>query len=146
MGLLNEWKDSDSDDIGEIPMAAMPDIAFLLLVFFMVSTTFLVSRKINVELPSYEGESSKEKVLRINVSLGPNRVQVKYGDEKRQMQIIGLQRYVQGVISQAENQNEKVVLLDVDDTCPYQRVVDAFDAIRAGGGYVSLVKSEETEK
>lgn len=146
MSLLNEWKDSDSDDIGEIPMAAMPDIAFLLLVFFMVSTTFIVTRKMNVELPSYEGESSSEKILRVNVDLGPQSVQVKYGEEKQQVQIVGLERYVRGVINQATSQNEKVVLLDVKDTCPYQRVVDAFDAIRAGGGYVSLVKGEQTEE
>lgn len=143
MSLLNKWKTEKDEGCGDIPMAAMPDIAFLLLIFFMVSTTFLVTRKMNVELPSYEGESSGEKIVHVNVKLGRDLLEVEYGDENRQLELPSLQRYITGALKTAENQNEKVVLLEVRNDCPYQRVVDTFDAIRAGGGYVSLVEPEE---
>jgi biopolymer transport protein ExbD len=143
VSLLSKWKTEREEDGGEIPMAAMPDIAFLLLVFFMVSTTFLVTRKMNVELPSYEGKSSGEKILHVNVHLGADSLQVEYGDETRDLGLPGLQGYITGALKTAREQNEKVVLLDVQDNCSYQRVVDTFDAIRAGGGYVSLVEAEE---
>ena len=143
MSLLNRWKSQQQEGGGEIPMAAMPDIAFLLLIFFMVSTTFLVTRKMNVELPSYEGEASGEKIVHVNVHLGATTLQAEYGDETRDLKLPGLQRYIAGALRTAESQNEKVVLLDVRGDCPYQRVVDTFDAIRAAGGYVSLVEVEE---
>ncbi len=36
----------------EIPMCSMADIAFLLIIFFMVTTVFMVERGIHVTLPS----------------------------------------------------------------------------------------------
>ena len=36
---------------GEIPTASMADIAFLLIIFFMVSTVFVVYRGFPVDLP-----------------------------------------------------------------------------------------------
>ncbi|MFW6044204.1 MAG: ExbD/TolR family protein, partial [Planctomycetota bacterium] len=138
-----KWKKGKEEDAQEIPMAAMPDIAFLLLIFFMVSTTFMITRKMNVELPSYEGETSDEETMRMNVHLTPESVRAEYGDETREFDLLSLERYVQGALQSTDDQNEQVVLLDVSDNCQYQRVIDAFDAIRAGGGYVSLVENEE---
>jgi biopolymer transport protein ExbD len=37
---------------GEIPTASMPDIVFLLLIFFMVTTTFRQSSGLPIELPT----------------------------------------------------------------------------------------------
>jgi biopolymer transport protein ExbD len=143
VSLLSKWKDQQQDEGGEIPMAAMPDIAFLLLIFFMVSTTFLVTRKMNVELPSYEGESRRKKVTHVNVHLSADALRVEYGDETRELDLPALEGYIRGALKTARERNEEVVLLDVRDDCPYQRVVNAFDAIRAGGGFVSLVQAEE---
>lgn len=49
----------------EIPNASMSDIAFLLLIFFMVSTTFVKEKGLNVILPKAE---SIQKINRRNAA------------------------------------------------------------------------------
>jgi len=49
----------------EIPNASMSDIAFLLLIFFMVSTTFVKEKGLKVELPRAE---AIQKINRRNAS------------------------------------------------------------------------------
>ena len=52
-------------EIEEISAASMSDIAFLLLVFFMVTAVFFVKQGLNIQLP--RKNSSATKVLRKNV-------------------------------------------------------------------------------
>jgi len=139
VGLRDKWA-SKKPTVGDIPMAAMPDIAFLLLIFFMVSTTFLVSQSLEVELPAYSQEQRKERAKRVTVSLAEDSLRVKYGTEGQNIEMWELEGYVRNALASAEDASERVVLLDVHDDCPYDRVVETFDAIRSAGGYVSLVE------
>jgi biopolymer transport protein ExbD len=139
VSLRDKWE-RKKPTTGELPMAAMPDIAFLLLIFFMVSTTFLVSRTLEVELPAYSKQRTREKTKRVSVFLAADSLRVKYGDEAQNLDMRELEGYVRNVLASAEEASERVVLLEVHDECPYDRVVEVFDAIRAAGGYVSLVE------
>lgn len=141
MGLKDKWKSEDKNS-DEIPMAAMPDIAFLLLVFFMVSTTFLVTRTLDVELPAYSSERQRKTETHVNVALSSDSVRVDYADETVRLELWELEGYVRDALASAKSDSEKVVMLEVQDECSYQRVVDAFDAIQTAGGFVSLVEPE----
>ena len=121
-------------------MASMSDIAFLLLIFFIVSTSFLVCKTLNVELPAYSAERSKGEKRHVKVFLAGDSMRAQYGEESRTLEMFDLESYIVGALASAEDVSEKVVLLEIHDDCPYQRVVTAFDAIRAAGGYVSLVE------
>lgn len=123
-------------------MAAMPDIAFLLLVFFMVSTTFLVTRTLDVELPAYSSERQRKTETHVNVALSSDSVRVDYADETVRLELWELEGYVRDALASAKSDSEKVVMLEVQDECSYQRVVGAFDAIQTAGGFVSLVEPE----
>jgi len=126
----------------EIPMAAMPDIAFLLLMFFMVSTTFLVSRTLDVELPAYTKEQPQKKVDRMTVYLAEDSLRVEFRGEKENIDLWELEGRVRDILSDSEGVEQRVVLLEVDGDCSYQRVIETFDAIRNGEGYVTLVEPE----
>lgn len=53
----------------EIPMTSLTDIVFLLLIFFMVTTTFQASSGIQVKLPASSAQMPDEKVARVVVSI-----------------------------------------------------------------------------
>lgn len=132
--------------IDQIPMAAMPDIAFLLLMFFMVSTTFLIQRSLDVELPAYAKERAPQDEKRMKVFLAAESLRVEYGGAGEKIDTWELKGRVRDAIGSKEAREECVVLMEVDDDCPYDRVIYAFDAVRDGGGYVTLVEPEITQK
>ena len=52
----------------EIPTASLPDIVFLLLIFFMVSTVFAIEEGLLLQLPSKEGvvkKISRKNIMRV---------------------------------------------------------------------------------
>lgn len=53
----------------EIPLTSLTDIMFLLLIFFMVTTTFQASSGIQVKLPASTAQMPEEKVERLVVSI-----------------------------------------------------------------------------
>jgi len=57
----------------EIPNASLADIAFLLLIFFMVSTVFAIEEGLLLQLPSKEGvvkKISRKNIMRISAHPG----------------------------------------------------------------------------
>ena len=53
----------------EIPLTSLTDIMFLLLIFFMVTTTFQASSGIQVKLPASSAQMPDEKTERVVVSI-----------------------------------------------------------------------------
>ncbi len=139
LGAAYSSKKKQTDDI---PMAAMPDIAFLLLMFFMVSTTFLVARSVDVELPAYSKERPKEQKQYITLFLAADSLQMDYRGEKEKLELWELEGRVSAALAYVDDDSARVVVFDVDDDCPLQRLIDAFDAVRRAEGYVTLVEPE----
>ncbi len=61
-----------------IPTSSMADVAFLLLVFFLVTTVFPKDRGLALVLPEGESPVSSENVLHLLIE-AENRVAVRYG-------------------------------------------------------------------
>jgi biopolymer transport protein ExbD len=64
MGLLKRRRERP----GEIDISPLIDVVFILLIFFMVSTTFVKDAQIDIERPSAQsGSKASTKALRIHV-------------------------------------------------------------------------------
>ncbi len=106
-----------------IPAASMSDIAFLLIIFFMVSTVFNVDVGVNVVLPQASEYESIIDKLNIHVTI-PN--QKDPGDNVAVGQVL-----VEGEPVEIENLKNKIlhfradnpkiyyVILKVDETVPF---------------------------
>jgi len=115
-------KQSEMVDINLTPLI---DVVFLLLIFFMVSTTFDKSSEIQIELPEASGEveQKKEFVIEISIdSLGRyfvnNRVLV---DKK----LSTLKLAIQQTIGTHKNPH---IVISADKNSTHQSVVIAMDA------------------
>ena len=133
-------------EVKDIPMAAMPDIAFLLLMFFMVSTTFLVTRSLDVELPAYTKEQPEKKLEHMTVFLADDSIRLEFRGAKENIDMWELEGRVRDALLDAEGLQQRVVMLEVHDDCSYQRVIDSFDAIRNAEGYITLVEPEAAKE
>jgi len=63
-----KFKESSKDKGLEINLTPLIDVVFLLLIFFMVSTTFVYTNSLKVNLPKAKGESV-ETQKNVNVSI-----------------------------------------------------------------------------
>lgn len=121
----------------EINLAPLIDVVFLLLIFFMVSTTFTRNTEITVDLP--EATATPQDQERATVDLIID-VEGRYfigGQMLVNRQTETLRRALEEEV--AESESGATVLISADAQTPHQAVITAMDAARqAGVVHVSL--------
>jgi biopolymer transport protein ExbD len=126
MAVLDQKKTKVSD---EIPTSSMADIAFLLLIFFLVTTVFPKDKGLAIVLPE-EGvtaQVSQKNIMHIIVQ--PNcTVDVKRGEATNLQTLRAAD--VQGVWRQAAADNPNLIAaVKTDPDAPYKCMVDVLDAL-----------------
>ena len=109
----------------EIPTSSMADIAFLLIVYFMVTATFAATRGLDFALPKDDDTppivKKEESVL----------IEIKYtGDivvDQKPMQLSEIFEYLRPKL---ERNPKKPVIIKPDPDAPYGGMVQVFDALR----------------
>ncbi len=130
MAVLGNRKSKVSD---EIPSSSMADIAFLLLIFFLVTTTFPKDKGLAIVLPE-SGETqevSQKNILHIIVST-TGAVTIRRG-ESQQEQIVRPDD-VEAIWRQDVAQNENLIAaVKTHPEAPYRFMVDVLDALQSAG-------------
>ena len=136
MAVLKNKKSKVSD---EVPSASMADIAFLLLIFFLVTTTFPKDKGLAIVLPeeAEEIEVSQKNILHIIIQAN-GIVDLKRGESPQIQQV--RPNDLEGIWRQevAENAN-LIAAVKTHPDAPYKFMVDVLDALHtAGAERVSL--------
>lgn len=121
-----------------INIAPLIDVMFLLLIFFMVSSTFREHVGVDVKLPDAETATSQDEGDRRIYVLQEGQYQM--GDDNLDTE--GLRVRLRALI---EEEPETVLVIDADRAAPFQAVVRAMDIARDEGG-TSLVISTEAAR
>jgi len=124
------WKLRKQKGNPEIPTSSMADIAFLLIVFFMVTSVFSVTRGLEFQLPrpdTNEQDSSPEEAVHIHIA--PSGARCVYTVDKELMALTDINVYLQPKLARNPN---KFVIIDPDPRAPYRCMVDAFDELKQG--------------
>ncbi len=120
----------------EINLTPLIDVVFLLLIFFMVSTTFTRDTRLTVNLPEADANSSESLPDQIEVTVSEaGRFSVN-GEvlSNSQASILG-----DAILQAAQSDRSRPVLLVADAEATHQSVVTAMDAIgRAGFSRLSI--------
>ncbi|MBD3671146.1 MAG: biopolymer transporter ExbD [Gammaproteobacteria bacterium] len=114
----------------DVNLTPLIDVVFLLLIFFMVSTTFTQESEISIELPQAAGETQVEQKTVIEISID---AQGRYYVNQKQLintQLTTLKRALQ---TQAGSEKEPRLILSADRRTPHEAVVRAMDAARQLG-------------
>ncbi len=112
----------------EIPTASMADIAFLLIVFFMVTSVFSVTRGLEFQLPKQDNsppDQNQEEAIHIHII--PAGGDCVFEVDQQQMPITDVQLYIEPKLARNPN---KFVIIDPDPDAPYRCMVDAFDELK----------------
>ena len=141
MAILGNKKQKVSD---EIPTSSMADIAFLLLIFFLVTTTFPKDKGLAIVLPE-QGETaevSQRNILHLIIQptgiVDVRRGEAQQVQQMRAEQIEGLWRQ-----SIADNPN-LIAAVKTHPDASYEYMVDVLDALHsANAERISLQVLEE---
>ena len=128
MAVLNNKKSKVSD---EIPTSSMADIAFLLLIFFLVTTTFPKDKGLAVVLPEpgEEAQVSQKNILHLIVQPS-GIVEVKRGESQQVQQM--RPREIEGLWRQEVTQNPNLIAaVKTHPEAPYRFMVDVLDGLHS---------------
>jgi biopolymer transport protein ExbD len=130
MAILEKKKSKVSD---EVPSASMADIAFLLLIFFLVTTTFPKDRGLAIVLPEEGGEVQVSQRNILHIIIQPNGiVEVKRG-ESPQVQTVS-PNAIEGLWRQDVSENPNLIAaVKTHPQAPYKFMVDVLDALHTAG-------------
>ncbi len=131
-----KFKDDDTEEL-QINLTALIDVVFLLLIFFMVTTTFSKESQLRIKLPEASTNSKQQTdkdVLEIQISSaglfsirGP-------GDKKAKQLLNSSPRDLRLAIKDASRgKSDRVVVIRADRNTPHESVIRAMDAARRQG-------------
>jgi len=110
----------------EIPTASMADIAFLLIIFFMVTAAFSATKGLQLDLSEEDKDSRPvDPDPGVLVQIHEDGMHV----DCRPMELSGLLPYLEPRLSRNP---DKPVILVPDADAPYRRVVEVYDTLMAG--------------
>ena len=123
---------TSSRDSPEINLTALIDVVFLLLIFFMVSTTFEWRTELGIELPEASARESARDAPVVDVVIdAAGGIEVegrRLGDPTTRSLRRALSRAARGLDSPQ-------VVISADARTPHQSVVTVMDAARVAGLY-----------
>ena len=115
----------------EIPTSSMADIAFLLIVFFMVTSVFSVTRGLEFQLPRQDQQSPQDATAEeaVHIAIEPSGARCSFTVDGQLMGLADINVYLQPKLARNPN---KFVIIDPAPNAPYRCMVDAFDELKQG--------------
>ncbi|MDH5393167.1 MAG: biopolymer transporter ExbD [Gammaproteobacteria bacterium] len=115
----------DREDNVELNLTPLIDVVFLLLIFFMVSTTFEKQAKLKIQLPdsTAQAEVQNDKSIVIGIDAKGH-----YFINDRQLVNTSLDTLKTALKQVSSGKTDMLVILRADAKTPHQSVVTAMDA------------------
>lgn len=104
----------------DFSMASMTDVIFLLLIFFMITSTAVSPNAIKVLLPQGKQQTSAKPLTRVVIDKDLN-YYAAFGNEKEQM--LALEELTPFLQNCATKEPEMYVALYADESVPYREIV-----------------------
>jgi len=109
----------------EIPTSSMADIAFLLIIYFMITTTFAATQGLDFQLPKEENNPpTVEKEESVLIEIQPSGQLIV---DNRPMPLDQVLEYLKPKL---ERNPLKPVIIRPDPDAPYGKMVTVFDELR----------------
>lgn len=114
----------------ELDITPLIDVVFLLLIFFMVSTTFERESEINITLPEASKELNQAKPDAINIAID---AQSHIYVNDRELVNTQMSTIKQAVHDAMGNLQDAPIIISADAETPHQMVIKVMDAARQLG-------------
>lgn len=130
-------------DMVEVNLTPMLDVVFLLLIFFMVSTTFTKESHLTIDLPEASASTEAAPSSTIEIVISSSGHYSINGQQLVNQQLDILKRALQKELGQ---QTKVPVIITADAKTPHEAVVKAMDAAGQLGLVNLSITTRQSEK
>ena len=109
----------------DVNLTPLIDVVFILLIFFMVSTTFQKESQIKIELPEASGEPAEQRKELLEIVID---AEGRYFIDQQQVVNTELSTLKRAIEKYLGEQRDLPVVIRADRMTPYEAVVRAMDA------------------
>lgn len=103
----------------EFNMSSMTDIVFLLLIFFMLTSTMVTTNALDLVLPKGKGKTDSNKSLSVSIDKDLNFFIDKNEVDETQLEEL--------LLSQMQGSDNKAIVLRAEKSVPHEKVVYVMD-------------------
>ena len=132
---------SEEPDVNLTPLI---DVVFLLLIFFMVSTTFNKESELSIDLPTANGDVVEKQAMQIEISID---AEGHYAINNERLVNEQLKTLKGAILKVAGENRELPLIVSADGRASHQSVVTAMNAARQLGfshlTFATKISSEE---
>ena len=127
----------------EINVSSFADIAFLLIIFFILSTTLVQTRGAKLDIPSGQEDASEASDQWPTVSLTEDTIT--WGERGEPVTQPQLRERLDDLDLLAKEEDQRIVILNTAPEVPFQRYFKVVLAIRDAGGVLAIVDREDDD-
>lgn len=132
------------DEEPVIDVGAFSDIAFLLIIFFILTTTFVKDAGNKMNIPSGSSDSSEQSEKNLTINLKGD--QILYGEDSLNLNMESLRDKLFALKLKEKPENERMVIVDSDADVKYEQYYKVVMAITAADGVLALVEQKAESK
>jgi biopolymer transport protein ExbD len=136
---MKKSKQAKKHRSGEIPTGSFSDIAFLLIIYFLVATTLVKTKSITADMPTGEKQAEAQIDKTPTVNLRGN--EIFFNDKPVTLENLNARLAALKLVDEAPE--KRVIMLESMEGTPYHTYFHALAAISINGGVVALVEEEE---
>ena len=105
----------------EFNMSSMTDIVFLLLIFFMLTSTMVTTNALDLVLPKAKGKTDSNKSISVSINKD-----LKFFIDKEEVPEAELESRLLGIFATA-TEKEKAIVLRAEEGVPIEKAVGVLD-------------------
>lgn len=137
------FKQSDDEEVN-IGLTPLIDVVFILLLFFMVTTTFNRHAELRIDLPEASAESKPSDETKLDVTIDAEGKFFVNGKEVLNTQKRTLST---AILKELDPDKETMVIIRADAKTPHQSVITAMDALgNLGLTRISIATTQSKEE
>lgn len=128
---------------GDVDVTSFSDLAFLLIIFFILTTTFVQPMGSRLSIPagtSDPNQKSQKETPTVNLS------EEKILFEKDEVSLPQLRAKLEGMNLREQKDEARIIILDCAQDVRFERYFQIVTAISQAGGILALVEGEEGGK
>ncbi|MDE1462613.1 ExbD/TolR family protein [Spartinivicinus poritis] len=127
-----------------VNLTPLIDVVFLLLIFFMVTTTFTKETHLSVDLPEATGEPVDNKPDQIEILISKTG---EYAVNTKSLVNTSIKTLKTALQKESKGNNKLPLVITSDANAPYQAVVTAMDAAgQLGFVHLSITTQEKSKE